>query len=117
MSDLAILFPEPEVVMVQGRRVEIRPVRLCDFESFGKAAGGLFEMLSACSVEQISVYAQRHSGQLAKVIASSTDLSRWRAKRLPAVVTVQLLAHVVRVNADFFGQAQAAMAKALAGLQ
>ena len=115
MSDLAILFPEPEVIEVGGRRVEIRPVKLCDFDAFGKAAGGLFELLSAGSVDQIGAYAQKHGKELGGVLARCTSLTRWRAKRLPASVAVQVLVQVVRVNAGFFGAAQAAMATALAG--
>lgn len=116
MSDLAILFPEPEVIEVMGRRVEIRPVKLKDFDAFGKAAGGLFALLESSSVEQVSAYGQKEGGQLADVLARCTSLPLWRAKRLPASVAVQLLVHVVRVNAGFFGAAQAAMAKVLAGL-
>ncbi len=116
MSELTILFPEAEVVMLGRRRVEIRPVQLRHFEQFGRAAGGVFELLQAASVQQVTAYAKQHSRELGRVLVATTSLSRWRVWRLPAVVQVQLLAHVLRVNAAFFVEAQVAMAKGLDGL-
>lgn len=117
MGELSILSPKPEVVQVDGVRVKIFAVRLRDFERFGQAASGLFAVLGAFELEQILAYAQRHGEELAEVLEVTTSLSHREVRRLKATVSLELLVHVVRVNAGFFGQAQAAMAKALAGLQ
>lgn len=114
MSDLQILFPQPEVVRVQGRRVEIRPVKLCDFESFGQAAGELIGLLADPSGAGILSYGKR-SKRLLSVIRKATSLSAWRAWRLPAPVAIELMVHVVRVNSGFFDQALVNLAEVLAG--
>lgn len=114
VSELAILFPAPEVVRVQGRRVEIRPVRLCDFEAFGQAAGELIGLLADPSGAGVMTYAKR-SKRLLSVIRKATSLSAWRAWRLPAPVAIELMVHVVRVNSGFFDQALVSLAEVLAG--
>lgn len=114
MSDLAILFPEPEIVTVHGRRVEIRPVRLCDFDEFGKAAGELIALLSDPSGAGVMAYG-KNSKRLLSVIRKSTNLSAWRAWRLPATVATELMVHVVRVNSGFFDRALVNLAEVLAG--
>ena len=114
MSDLAILFPEPEVVLVHGRRVEIRPVRLCDFEAFGQAAGELISLLADPSGAGVMAYGKR-SKRLLAVIRKATNLTAWQAWRLPAPVAVELMVHVVRVNSGFFDQALVNLAEVLAG--
>ena len=114
MSDLAILFPQPEVIKVQGRRVEIRPVRLCDFEAFGQAAGELIGLLADPSGAGVMAYGTR-SKRLLSVIRKATNLSAWQAWRLPAPVAVELMVHVVRVNSGFFDQALVNLAEVLAG--
>ncbi|CDF82650.1 hypothetical protein PKB_1285 [Pseudomonas knackmussii B13] len=115
MSDLSILFPKAEEVLLGRRRVEIRPVAFEHFAEFGAAAKGLIELVGAGSTLEIATYAEQHAAELGKVVVHCTNLSRWRVRRLPASVIVQLVAHVVRANADFFGQAQVATAKALRG--
>jgi len=109
MSDLEILYPKPVVVRVNGRRVAIKPVEFRHFEAFGKAAGELLTMLSKASPEQIYAWAQR-SGALLDVLGACTSLWRWRIRRLPSTVAVQLMLQVVEVNNDFFGQALAKVA-------
>lgn len=116
MGELSILSPRPEVVVVDGDKVKVHPVRLRDFERFGRASAGLFQMLGSVSVEDIGAYAERHADELAEVLVATTDLSAKAVSRLSVATSVQLMVQVVRVNAGFFGQAQAAMAKALAGL-
>lgn len=117
MGELSILSPRPELVVVDGVKVKVFPVQLRHFERFGRAAGGLFKMLGSLSVDELSAYAEQHADELAEVLEATTDLSAKSARRLPVATGLQLLVQVVRVNAGFFGQAQAAMAKALAGLQ
>lgn len=117
MSELKILFPEPEVIDVHGYRVEIRPVVMSDFDLFGKTASGLFGYLADGSLTQLNAYAVTHSADLSRVVARCTSLSRWRVRRLPSAVVVQVLVQIIRVNAGFFVAAQAAMVEALAGLR
>lgn len=115
MSELQILFPEPVTVEVMGKAVQILPVKLRHFERYGKAAGALVELFASASVQQINRYAADHSGELRDLLLVTTSLNRWRLWRLPATVTVQLLAEVVRVNSGFFGEALPAMVRALSG--
>ncbi|MOA23710.1 hypothetical protein D3C78_1443480 [compost metagenome] len=114
MSDLNILFPEPVVVEVQGRRVLVRPVTLRNFERFASAASGLIGMLGTESAANLYAYA-RQSGALQAVLGSCTSLSRWRIAGLPASVAVQLMVAVIRINSGFFDQALVKAAAALAG--
>jgi len=111
-----ILFPEREFVMMRGKQVEVKPVRFADFERFGKAAGNAIAMAASQTVEQLYVYASK-SGVLLDILGTSTSLSKWRIKRLPAVVAVQLMFEVIRINKDFFEQALVSAEKALAGAQ
>ncbi|MBL4833657.1 MAG: hypothetical protein JKY26_06735 [Pseudomonas sp.] len=111
-----ILFPESEFVDVLGKKVEIKPIRFVDFDRFGKAAGNAIAMAASQTTEQLYVYASK-SGVLMDVLVPCTSLARWRIKRLPAVVAVQLMFEVIRVNKDFFEQALASAASALAGAE
>lgn len=114
VSDLNILFPEREIVSVQGRRVEIRPVALRDFEVFGAAAGALISLLADPNDAAMMAYASK-TANLKAIIGRATNLSVWRASRLPAVVVVELMVHVVRINSGFFDQALVSLVSALSG--
>ena len=115
MGDLKILFPEPSVVMLGSSKVKIYPVRLRDFERYGKCAGALIELFGQAGVQQINRYAEKHSAELRRLLRSTTNLSRWQLWRLPASSAVQLLVQVVRLNSGFFGEALPAMVRALSG--
>ncbi len=114
MSDLRILFPEREVVSIHGRRVEIRPVALRDFEVFGAAAADLIALLAEPTDAAVMAYA-KNTKNLKAIIGRATNLSVWRASRLPAVTVVELMVHVVRLNSGFFDQALIGLATALDG--
>lgn len=113
---LALLFPEPERIEVQGRKVEIHPVALRDFDLFGRASTALFGFLADGSPLAVGTFGKEHGALLKQLITKTTSLSRWRIARLPASVAVQVAVQVVRVNAGFFAEAQAAAAVALVGL-
>ena len=117
MGELQILFPEPEVVLLGRSKVKIYPVRLRDFERYGKSAGALIELFGQAGVQQINRYAEKHSAELRRLLRSTTNLSRWQLWRLPATSAVRLLVQVVRVNSGFFGEALPAMVRALSGDQ
>lgn len=114
LSDLEILFPPPYFVSVQGRRVQIKPVALRDFELFGKAAGPLLGLLADPSNLRVMAYAANRDN-LRAILGKATDLSAYRLWRMPAVVAVELMAHVVAVNSSFFDKALVALARALPG--
>jgi hypothetical protein len=109
-----ILFPESQHVRLGRKKVEIKPVRFVDFERFGKAAGNAIAMAASQTTEQLYVYASK-SGVLLDILGTSTSLSRWAIKRLPAAVAVQLMFEVISVNKDFFEQALVSAERALAG--
>lgn len=115
MSELQILFPDPETVELNGRDVELRAVQLRHFELYGKTASALVEVFSAASVQQINRYAEKHSAELKRVLRVTTSLNRWQLWRMPASVAVQLMAEVIRVNSGFFGAALPALARAING--
>lgn len=114
MSELKLIFPEPEVVEVQGRRVLVRPVRLRDFEVFGAAAAALIAMVANATPAEVYAYAKQ-SGALPAILRSCTDLSAWRISRLPAAVAVELMLLVVAINNRFFDQALVRAGNLLAG--
>lgn len=115
MSDLPIMFPKAEVVRLNGKPVFIRPIELRDFEAFGVAAGGLISLLADASPAKVYAFA-KETGALRAILGKATSLSRWRIRRLPVAVAVQLMVHVVRVNSGFFDAALQAMASQVAGL-
>lgn len=117
MSDLKIIFPEPVSVEVMGRDVQILPVKLRHLTCYGKSAVALVELFSHAGVQQINRYAEKHSAELRQILRATTTLSRWQLWRLPATVSVQLLAEVIRVNSSFFVEALPAMARGLSGDQ
>jgi hypothetical protein len=114
MTDLKILFPEPVTVEVMGKVVSIHPVRLRDFEAFGAASGLLIAALSDPSRGAVLAYATKHKN-LRAILGTSTSLSAWAIWRLPAATAVELMVHVVRVNAGFFDQALISLAGAFPG--
>ena len=116
MSDLKVLFPDSEYVTVAGRKVLIKPVTFKNFEKFGQSATVVIAMASAKTVEQLYAYAKR-TDHLEQLLTSSTNLSRWRIRRLPAAAAVHLMLHVIRVNAFFFENALVEMAQVLDGHQ
>lgn len=117
MSELQILFPEAEFVMLGKRRVRIKPVLLRDFELYGKCAAALIDLFSSASVQQINRYASTNSIDLRRLLLATTSLKRWQLWFVPSAVAVQLCAEVVRVNSGFFGEALPAVARALNGEQ
>ncbi|TRO29319.1 hypothetical protein EQ826_00050 [Ectopseudomonas mendocina] len=110
MSDLKILYPEPVVVVIAGRKVRIKPVKFGLFEDFAQASTKIMEMLAGGGAAHIFAWAAE-SSSLEIVLAGCTSLPRWRVRRLPAQVAVQLMLKVMEVNNDFFGQALARAAK------
>lgn len=116
MQSLKILFPEPEFVSVAGRKVLVRPVTFKNFERFSKSATVMIAMASAKTIEELYAYAQR-TKHLESLLVNSTNLSRWRIRRLPAAAAAHLMLHVIRVNAFFFEAALIDMEKVLGGQQ
>ena len=114
MSELAVLFPPPVQVSVQGRLVTVRPVQFRHFEVFAEAADGLISLLAEASPAAIYAYAKK-SGALATILGHCTSLSAWRIRRLPAATAIELMVHVVRVNSGFFGSALLALVPQPAG--
>jgi hypothetical protein len=117
MSDLAVLYPEPEIVLLGNKRVEVRAVRLKDLEHYGKTAAAAVEIAAAPSIQGINAFMSRYSRDLRRVLYTCTSLSRWYVWRLPAMTAFQLFVQVVRVNADFFALALADLVALLAGAQ
>ncbi|WP_430317520.1 hypothetical protein [Pseudomonas nitroreducens] len=117
MSDLKVLFPQPESLEIEGRMVEIRAVQMRHFALFGTTANALIQVLAAGSVEAIHHFGESHGKQLVGAVRATTNLPLWRAKRLPASVLMQVMVQVIRVNSAFFAQAQSAAILALAGLR
>lgn len=117
MSDLTILIPEPEVVLLGRKKVKLYPVRLKDFELFGKSAQAVMGVMAAGSVSAINNYAVQHAAELRKVLRATTSLNRFQLWLISAPVAAQLIVQVVRANSGFFGEALPVMASALAGLQ
>lgn len=115
MSELKILFPQPEVIELSGKRIKIYPVKLRDFELYGKEAGALINILDSMGSERLLKYAHEHAHGIRKVLSRTTGLSAWQIRRLPAPAAVQLLLEVVRVNSSFFGEALPEMVRALSG--
>jgi len=115
MSELKILFPEPATVEVCGKPVSIYPVKLKDFELYGKEALALMNAMDALDSESLLKYAAAHSAGIRRVLARTTDLSFWRRSRMESTVAVQLFVEVVRVNSGFFAEALPGMARALSG--
>lgn len=114
MSELQILFPATVVVDVNGRKVGIKPVELRDFEVFGKASAELLAALADPKPGAVMLYAAKHKN-LRALLGAATTLNAWRIWRLPAAVAVELMVHVVRLNASFFDQALIGLAEVLAG--
>ena len=115
MSELQILFPEPAVIGLGGKDVSIYPVKLRHFELYGKVAGSLVELFANASVQQINRYAEKHSGDLKRVLRATTSLNRWQLWSMPSSVAVQVMAQVVKANSDFFAEALPEVVRALAG--
>ncbi|WEV90017.1 hypothetical protein [Pseudomonas phage PotUPM1] len=109
MSELQVLFPEPVLVAVGRRQVQIRPVGLADFELFGRASEDVLRFLNGCSAEGLCAYAGS-ARTLRRVLRRCTSLNRWALWRLPAPVALELMVQVMQVNAGFFGQALAGVA-------
>jgi len=115
MSELEILFPEYPTIIVLGKPVTVKAVRLADLTAFGAASGRLLALMAACSTEQQAEFAEKHSGDLRRVLRMATSIGWWRARRLPAPVALELFGVVLQVNHRFFTQALAGAAKRLGG--
>lgn len=115
MSELKILYPAKVVLMIGMRQVVVKPVQLRHFEAFGKAAGGLIEVVAAGSPSAVYEYA-KSSEVLQGILGTCTSLSRWRVRRLPTSVALELMLKVVEINNGFFDQALVKAASQLAGV-
>ena len=116
MSELQILYPQPELVRVGKRMVAVKAVEFRHFEAFGKASGELLSMLATATPAEIYRWA-KNSGALEAVLGACTSLSAWRIRRLPAAVAVELMLFVVSVNSRFFDQALIKAGRLLVGAQ
>ena len=117
MSDLGILFPQAQYVVIDERRIEVRAVQMRHFALFGATANALIQVLAGGSVEAIHRFGETQAKEVVAAVCATTSLSRWRAGRLPAAVLMQVMLMSIRVNGAFFAQAQSAAIQALAGLQ
>lgn len=117
MSDLGVLFPQPERIVIEGREIAVRAVEMRHFALFGATANALIQVLAGGSVEAIHTFGESHSGRLVDAVCATTSLNSWRAKRLPASVLMQVMLLSIKVNSAFFAQAQSAAIQALAGLR
>ncbi|WP_350447619.1 hypothetical protein ABS648_03425 [Pseudomonas solani] len=118
MTDLSVAFPERISGLVNGRRVEIHPVRLGQLEAFGQSVQPLLTLLQSFSdVQSLGQYAEQHASSLRKALRLTTSLNRIQLYFMPASAALELFAVVVQVNARFFGEALARVGSALAGVQ
>lgn len=115
MSELNILFPKPVITEVCGRSVSIYPVKLIDFELYGKEAVALMGALDQLTSERLLRYADDHSAGIRKVLLRTTSLNWLQVRRIDSVTAIQLFVEVVRVNSGFFGEALPGMVRALSG--
>lgn len=114
MSELKVLFPEQPVVLVLGDRVRIKPVTLEHFEEFSKMGSEVFALLAEPAALKYFEFSK--NTELVKTILANCTTLSWRKRRkLPAAVALELVLHVLRVNADFFDQALLAQASLLVG--
>lgn len=114
MNDLEILYPTHKRIRVGRRWVTIRPIEFKYFSDFGQAASELLLVLAKGDATQIYTWAKR-SGVLRAILVNCTNLSKWRVDRLPVVVGVELMLHVIAMNSRFFDQALVNTAQLLAG--
>jgi len=115
MSELNILFPKPVVAEVGGKSVKIYPVKLMDFELYGKEAVALMGALDQLTSERLLRYADDHSAGIRRVLLRTTSLTWLQVRRIDSVTAIQLFVEVVRVNSGFFGEALPGMVRALSG--
>ncbi len=114
MSDLQILYPKPQSVLVGSKVVSIRPIEFRHFDEFGKAAGELIPLIAEGDISKIYEWS-KGAGVVRSVLLNCTDLSRWRIGRLPASIAIELMLHVVALNSGFFVQALVSAENLLAG--
>lgn len=114
MSELQILFPDAVSVHLNARIVQIKPVRFCDFELFGRVSQSLIGLLKDPSMECIAGYSASRS-ELNSLLRKTTSLSAFSIWRLPAASAVELAVCVVKVNSSFFDQALVNLAGVLLG--
>lgn len=114
MSDLGVLFPQPEHVLVGRLRVELRPVRLKDFETYGVVAGQVVSLLGT-DLDALNAFAARNARALQRAVVCCTSLNRWQVWRMPLAVLLQVFCLAIRANTGFFAQALPALAEALGG--
>lgn len=117
MSDLGVLFPQSERIELDGSAIEVRAVEMRHFALFGSVANSLLQVLTCGSVDKIHDFGVTQSGSLISAVRATTNISWWRARRLPASVLMQVMLQAIKVNSGFFAQAQSAALQALVGLQ
>lgn len=116
MTHHEILFPSNASVTIEGKTFTVKPVRLKDFERFGRASAAVLAMAAAKSTQEL--YAQAaQSSVLKDVLGAATNLHGWQIRRLPAPLAVELMFEVIRVNKDFFERALVSAAESLAGAE
>ncbi|MCY1549901.1 hypothetical protein D9M68_861050 [compost metagenome] len=115
MSELEILFPRATSVRIGRRIVNIRPVQFQQFDEFGRASAVLLAALASGEFRQIFNWGEGNQKLLHSILLNCTDLSKWRIGRLPAVIAVELMLHVIAQNSRFFEQALVNATQLLAG--
>lgn len=114
MNELKILFPTVTSLQVGGRLVRLRPIEFRHFDAFGEASAELLAVLAKGDPAQLYAWG-KNARVLEAVLQNCTDLSKWRIRRLPAVVGIELMLHVIALNSHFFEQALVNATALLAG--
>lgn len=114
MNEFDTLYPKPLIVNLNGKPVHIKSVQLKDFETFGKAAGLVIDMIADQSDAGMAVLA-KHTALIVDALVSCTSLSRRRINQLPASVVVELMIYVISANSRFFDHSLVKAEAALAG--
>jgi hypothetical protein len=100
MSDLDQLAPKPVIIEMEGRALEITPIKVKELAAMVKAVGPVFDELAA-GVSVVELL-ERHTESIIEIVIIGARCDReWVGERHLAELA-ELAEAVIAVNADFF---------------
>ena len=101
MSDLDAMIPQAVELVIDGKPLAIKPLKVGQMPAFLRAISPVMQQLSASDIDWLALFGER-GDDLLSAIAIAVGKPRAWVDGLEADQAILLAAKVIEVNADFF---------------
>ena len=101
MSDLEILIPQAEELVIDGEPLAIKPLKVGQMPAFLRAITPVMQQIGGDGIDWLALFGERGDDLLTAVSIAVGKPRAW-VDELAADQAILLAAKVIEVNADFF---------------